>query len=156
MSRRNVAKKRFPEADPIYNSYLVSLLITRILKSGKKNLAQNIVVSAFEIIRTKTNQDPLLIFEKAIKNASPVVEVKARRIGGSTYQVPVEVSGFRSTNLSLRWIIQFARQRVGRTMAIKLASEIIDTANEIGNTVKKKEETHRMAEANKAFAHFKY
>jgi small subunit ribosomal protein S7 len=156
MSRRNVAKKRFPEADPIYNSYLVSLLITRILKSGKKNLAQNIVVSAFEIIRTKTNQDPLLIFEKAIKNASPVVEVKARRIGGSTYQVPVEVSGFRSTNLSLRWIIQFARQRVGRTMAIKLASEIIDTANEIGNTIKKKEETHRMAEANKAFAHFKY
>ena len=156
MSRRNVAKKRFPEADPIYNSYLVSLLITRILKSEKKNLAQNIVVSAFEIIRTKTNQDPLLIFEKAIKNASPVVEVKARRIGGSTYQVPVEVSGFRSTNLSLRWIIQFARQRVGRTMAIKLASEIIDTANEIGNTIKKKEETHRMAEANKAFAHFKY
>ena len=112
MSRRNVAKKRFPEADPVYNSYLVSLLITRILKSGKKNLAQNIVVSAFEIIRTKTNQDPLLIFEKAIKNASPVVEVKARRIGGATYQVPVEVSGFRATNLSLRWIIQYARQRV--------------------------------------------
>jgi len=98
----------------------------------------------------------LLVFEKAIKNASPVVEVKARRIGGSTYQVPVEVSGFRATNLSLRWLIQYARQRVGRTMAIKLASEIIDTANEIGNTIKKKEETHRMAEANKAFAHFKY
>jgi small subunit ribosomal protein S7 len=156
MSRRNVAKKRFPEADPVYNSYLVSLLITRILKSGKKNIAQNIVISAFEIIRTKTNQDPLLIFEKAIKNASPVVEVKARRIGGSTYQVPVEVSGFRATNLSLRWLIQYARQRVGRTMAIKLASEIIDTSNEIGNTIKKKEETHRMAEANKAFAHFKY
>lgn len=98
----------------------------------------------------------MLVFEKAIKNASPVVEVKARRIGGSTYQVPVEVSGFRATNLSLRWLIQYARQRVGRTMAIKLASEIIDTANEIGNTIKKKEETHRMAEANKAFAHFKY
>ena len=156
MSRRNVAKKRFPEADSIYNSYLVSLLITRILKSGKKNLAQNIVTSAFEIIRIKTNEDPLVIFEKAIKNASPVVEVKARRIGGSTYQVPVEVTGFRATNLSLRWLIQYARQRVGRTMAIKLASEIIDTANDIGNTIKKKEETHRMAEANKAFAHFKY
>ena len=156
MSRRNVAKKRFPEVDPIYNSYLVSLLITRILKSGKKNLAQNIVVSAFEIIRAKTNQDPLVIFEKAIKNASPVVEVKARRIGGSTYQVPVEVSGFRATNLSLRWLIQYARQRVGRTMSIKLASEIIDTANDIGNTIKKKEETHKMAEANKAFAHFRY
>ena len=156
MSRRNVAKKKFPEVDPIYNSYLVSLLITRILKSGKKNLAQNIVVSAFEIIRAKTNQDPLVIFEKAIKNASPVVEVKARRIGGSTYQVPVEVSGFRATNLSLRWLIKYARQRVGRTMSIKLASEIIDTANDIGNTIKKKEETHKMAEANKAFAHFKY
>jgi small subunit ribosomal protein S7 len=156
MSRRNVAKKSFPVVDPIYNSYLVSLLITRILKSGKKNLAQNIVVSAFEIIRAKTNQDPLVIFEKAIKNASPVVEVKARRIGGSTYQVPVEVSGFRATNLSLRWLIQYARQRVGRTMSIKLASEIIDTANDIGNTIKKKEETHKMAEANKAFAHFKY
>ena len=156
MSRRNVSKKRFPEPDNTYNSYLVSLLTNRILKSGKKNLAQNIVISAFEIIRAKTNQDPLVIFEKAIKNASPIVEVKARRIGGSTYQVPVEVSGFRATNLSLRWIIQYARQRVGRTMSIKLASEIIDTANDIGNTIKKKEETHRMAEANKAFAHFKY
>ena len=156
MSRRNVAKKRFPEPDSIYNSYLVSLLITRILKSGKKNLARNIVNGAFEIISTKTKQDPLLVFEQAIKNASPIVEVKARRIGGSTYQVPVEVSGFRATNLSLRWLIRYARQRSGRTMAIKLASEIIDTSNDIGNTIKKKEETHRMAEANKAFAHFKY
>ena len=156
MSRRNVAKKRFPEADPVYNSYLVSLLITRILKSGKKNLAQNIVISAFDIIRTKTNQDPLFIFEKAIKNASPVVEVKARRIGGSTYQIPVEVSGFRATNLSLRWIIQYARQRVGRTMAIKLANELIDASNNLGEANKKKQETHRMAEANKAFAHFRY
>ena len=156
MSRRNISKKRFPEPDSTYNSYLVSLLITRILKSGKKNLAQNIVNGAFEIIKTKTNEDPLLVFEKAIKNASPVVEVKARRIGGSTYQVPVEVNGFRATNLSLRWIIRYAKQRVGRTMSIKLASEIIDTANDIGNTIKKKEETHKMAEANKAFAHFRY
>jgi len=156
MSRRNVAKKRFPEPDSIYNSYLVSLLITRILKSGKKNLARNIVNGAFEIISTKTKQDPLLVFEQAIKNASPIVEVKARRIGGSTYQVPVEVSGFRATNLSLRWLIRYARQRSGRTMAIKLASEIIDTSNDIGNTIKKKEEIHRMAEANKAFAHFRY
>jgi small subunit ribosomal protein S7 len=97
-----------------------------------------------------------MVFEIAIKNASPVVEVKARRIGGSTYQVPIEVTAYRATNLSLRWIIQYSRQRVGRTMAIKLASEIIDTANDIGNTIKKKEETHRMAEANKAFAHFRY
>jgi len=156
MSRRNVSKKRFPEPDNTYNSYLVSLLTNRILKSGKKNLAQNIVNNAFEIIKTKTNEDPLTIFETAIKNASPIVEVKARRIGGSTYQVPIEVTSFRATNLSLRWLIGYSKQRVGKTMSIKLASEIIDTANDIGNTIKKKEETHRMAEANKAFAHFKY
>ena len=156
MSRRNISKKRFPQPDSLYNSYLVSLLISRILKSGKKNLAKNIVYQSFEIIHKKTGQDPLTIFEKAIQNASPLVEVKARRVGGSTYQVPVEVSGFRATNLSLRWIIRYSRQRVGRSMAIKLANEIIDTSNEIGNTIKKKEETHKMAEANKAFAHFRY
>ena len=156
MSRRNISKKRFPKSDSTYNSYLVSLLITRILKSGKKTLAQTIVNNTFEIIQAKTNEDPLLVFERAIKNASPIVEVKARRIGGSTYQVPIEVNGFRATNLALRWIIQYARQRIGRSMAIKLASEIIDTSNDIGNTIKKKEETHRMAEANKAFAHFRY
>jgi small subunit ribosomal protein S7 len=156
MSRRNISKKRFPEADSIYNSYLVNLLITRILKSGKNNIAKNIVYQAFDIIKKKTKEDPLVIFEKAIRNASPIVEVKARRVGGSTYQVPIEVSGFRGTNLSLRWIIRYSSQRVGRSMSIKLANEIIDTANEIGNTIKKKEETHRMAEANKAFAHFRY
>merc|ERR1711935_734660 len=133
MSRRNISKKRFPQADSVYNSYLVSLLITRILKSGKKTIAKKIVYEAFEIIKLKTNEDPLTIFEKALC------------IGGSTYQVPIEVSGFRATNLSLRWIIQYSKQRVGRSMAIKLANEIIDTANEVGNTKKKKEETHRMA-----------
>jgi small subunit ribosomal protein S7 len=151
MSRRNISKKRFPQTDEIYNSYLVSLLITRILKSGKKT-----IYDAFDIIKKKTNENPLSIYEKAIRNASPIVEVKARRVGGSTYQVPIEVSGFRATNLSLRWIIKYADQRVGRSMAIKLANEIIDTANYIGNTIKKKEETHKMAEANKAFAHFRY
>ena len=156
MSRRNISKKRFPQPDSFYNSYLVSLLISRILKSGKKNLAKNIVYQAFEIISKKTEQDPLTVFERAIQNASPLVEVKARRVGGATYQVPVEVNGFRATNLSLRWIIQYSNQRVGRSMAIKLANEIIDTSNEIGNTIKKKEETHKMAEANKAFAHFRY
>ena len=156
MSRRNISKKRFPHPDSLYNSYLISLLISRILKSGKKSLAKNIVYQAFEIIKKKTDQDPLIVFEKAIQNASPLVEVKARRVGGSTYQVPVEVSGFRATNLSLRWIILYSHQRVGRSMAIKLANEIIDTSNEIGNTIKKKEETHKMAEANKAFAHFRY
>ena len=156
MSRRNISKKRFPKPDTIYNSYLVSLLISRILKSGKKTIAKKIVYQAFDIIEKKTNEDPLTIFEKAIRNASPIVEVKARRIGGSTYQVPIEVTGFKATNLSLRWLIGYSKQRVGRSMAIKLANEIIDTSNEIGNTIKKKEETHKMAEANKAFAHFKY
>ena len=156
MSRRNISKKRFPQPDSLYNSFLVSLLITRILKAGKKNLAKNIVYQAFDIIKKKTDQDPLEVFEKAIRNASPVVEVKARPVGGSTYQVPIEVSGFRATNLSLRWILRYSNQRVGRSMAIKLANEIIDTSNEIGNTIKKKEETHKMAEANKAFAHFRY
>nr|YP_010276904.1 ribosomal protein S7 [Thalassionema bacillare]UHY40427.1 ribosomal protein S7 [Thalassionema bacillare]UHY40814.1 ribosomal protein S7 [Thalassionema bacillare]UHY41072.1 ribosomal protein S7 [Thalassionema bacillare] len=156
MSRRNISKKRLPQPDSLYNSYLVSLLISRILKSGKKTIAKKVVYQAFEIIQKKTEQDPLVIFEKAIQKASPLVEVKARRVGGSTYQVPIEVNAFRATNLSLRWIIQYAHQRVGRSMAIKLANEIIDTSNEIGNTIKKKEETHKMAEANKAFAHFRY
>tara|TARA_B100001142_G_scaffold240136_1_gene238958 strand:+ start:3897 stop:4367 length:471 start_codon:yes stop_codon:yes gene_type:complete len=156
MSRRNISKKRFPQTDPIYDSYLVSLLISRILKSGKKTLAEKIVHESFEIIKNRTNSEPLEIFEKAVKNSSPLVEVKARRIGGSTYQVPIEVSGFRATNLSLRWIINYARQRTGRTMSMKLANEIIDASNEVGNTIKKKEETHRMAEANKAYAHFRY
>ena len=156
MSRRNISKKRFPAPDSVYNSYLVSLLITRILKSGKKTIAKTIVYQTFDIIKKKTNENPLNVFEKAIRNASPIVEVKARRVGGSTYQVPIEVSGFRATNLALRWILRYANQRAGRSMSIKLANEIIDTANDIGNTIKKKEETHKMAEANKAFAHFRY
>ncbi len=156
MSRRNIAKKRFPEADSTYNSYLVNLLIKRILKCGKKNTAQNIVYGALTIIKKKTNEDPLIIFEKAIRNASPMVEVKSRRIGGSTYQVPIEVNGFRATNLALSWLIGYSRKRVGRSMSIKLASEIIDSSNDTGSTIKKKEETHKMAEANKAFSHFRF
>lgn len=156
MSRRNISRKRFPQTDSVYESYLVSLLINRILKSGKKTIAKKIVYQAFEMIKEKTKENPLSVFEKAIRNTSPIVEVKARRVGGSTYQVPIEVSSFRATNLSLRWLIRYANQRVGRSMSIKLANEIIDTANEIGNTIRKKEETHKMAEANKAFAHFRY
>ena len=113
MSRRNISKKRFPKSDSLYNSYLVSLLISRILKSGKKTIAKTVVYEAFELIKQKTNEDPLEIFEKAIRKASPIVEVKARRVGGSTYQVPIEVSGFRGTNLSLRWIIQYSKHRNG-------------------------------------------
>ena len=156
MSRRTTTKKRLAVPDPVYNSRLVSMLTVRILKEGKKHLAQRIIYQAFDIIKEKTGEEPLTVLESAIRKVTPLVEVKARRVGGSTYQVPIEVSSFRATNLALRWIIQYSRQRVGRTMSIKLASEIIDTANDIGNTIKKKEETHKMADANKAFAHFRY
>jgi small subunit ribosomal protein S7 len=155
MSRRNISKKRFPQMDSVYNSYLVNLIISKILKSGKKNLAQKIVYKAFHLIQTRTNNNPLIVFENAIRKASPLVEVKSRRIGGSMNQVPVEISGFRSTNLALRWIIKYSKEKTGRTMAIKLAGEMIDAANGIGQTIKKKEEVHRMAEANKTFAHIK-
>ena len=156
MSRRNTAKKRFIYPDPIYNSKLISMLTVRILKDGKKILAQKIIYKALEIIKQKTQKDTLEILEKAIRNATPIVEVKARRIGGSTYQVPVEVRAYRGTNLALRWITKFANIRNGNTISSKLADEIIDSSNENGNTIRKKEETHRMAEANKAFAHYRY
>lgn len=156
MSRRNTAKKRIIIADPIYGSRLISMLTVRILKHGKKGLAQKIIYQALEIIKNKTNNDPLMILEQAIRNATPLVEVKARRVGGSTYQVPIEVRAYRGTNLALRWISKFSIERSGKSMPVKLANEIIDASNEIGNTIRKKEETHRMAEANKAFAHYRY
>ena len=156
MSRRSVIKKRYPQPDSNYNSCLVSLLTARILKSGKKSLADSIILETFALIQEKTNLDPLQVFEKAIQNITPLVEVKARRIGGSTYQVPLEVSLYRGTNLALRWLIAAAKARAGRTISIKLASEIIDASNNVGNAMRKREETHRMAEANKAFAHFRY
>src|SRR6476620_8180336 len=156
MSRRTNTKRKFPIADPVYNSSLVSLLTVRILKNGKKTLTQKIIQETFTIIKERTNEDPIKVFEKAVKNASPVVEVKASRVGASTYQVPMEVSSFRATNLSLRWLVRYARERSGRTIAIKLANELIDSSNGLGNAIRKKEETHRMAEANKAFAHYRY
>nr|QCI08752.1 ribosomal protein S7 [Sphondylothamnion multifidum] len=156
MSRRNKSKKRIIYPDPIYNSRLINMLIVRILKHGKKSLAQKIIYEALEIISKKTSNDPLEILEKAIRNTTPLVEVKARRIGGSTYQVPIEVRAYRGTNLALRWITKFANTRSGNSMAIKLANEIIDASNENGNSIRKREETHRMAEANKAFAHYRY
>ena len=155
MSRRNISKKRFPEADPTYNSYLVSLLVNRILKSGKRNLAQNIVNGAFDIIKAKTNEDPVVVFERAIRNASPAVEVKARRIGGSTYQVPIEVPKNRAFYLASLWIIKSSNNSSGKPMSEKLAAELISAANSEGGAIKKKEDTHRMADANKAFAHFR-
>lgn len=156
MSRRSIVKKRYPTPDPTYNSLLVSLLTARILKSGKKRLADKIVSETFALVAEKTTEDPIQVFEKAVKNVTPMVEVKARRIGGSTYQVPLEVSRYRGTNLALRWLIAAAKARAGRTISIKLASEIIDASNNVGNAMRKREETHRMAEANKAFAHFRY
>nr|QUE29406.1 ribosomal protein S7 [Erythrotrichia longistipitata] len=153
MSRRNTAKKRLPDEDPIYN---VSMLTVRILQQGKKTLARKIIYQALDIIKTKTESDPLNLLEKAIRNATPLVEVKARRVGGSTYQVPMEVRAYRGTNLALRWISRFSRERSGKTMASKLANELIDASNNTGSTIRKREETHRMAEANKAFAHYRY
>nr|YP_010619530.1 Ribosomal protein S7 [Xiphosiphonia pinnulata]WAX03543.1 Ribosomal protein S7 [Xiphosiphonia pinnulata] len=156
MSRRNKAKKRNIYPDPIYNSKLISMLTVRVLKHGKKGLAQKMIYESLEIIKNKTQNEPLEMLEKAIRNTTPLVEVKAKRIGGSTYQVPMEVRAYRGTNLAIRWITKFALQRAGKSMCIKLANEIIDAANENGNAIRKKEETHRMAEANKAFAHYRY
>lgn len=156
MSRRNIAKKRIVIPDPIYNSQLISMLIVRTLKHGKKSIAQKIIYEALEIIKDKTSHEPLGVLERAIRNITPLVEVKARRVGGSTYQVPVEVRAYRGTNLALRWLTRFANERSGKNMSIKLANEIIDAYNENGNSIRKKEETHRMAEANKAFAHYRY
>ena len=156
MSRRSRAQRTLAAPDPIYNSRLVTLLISRVLQSGKKSIAQKIVYNALEIISKKVEENPVLILEKAVKNATPQVEVKARRVGGSTYQVPIEIRAYRGTNVSLKWITEFARARSGKSMAIKLSNEIIDAAKETGNSVRKKEQTHKMADANKAFAHFRY
>ena len=156
MSRRSRAQKILVDPDPIYKSRLVTLLISRILQAGKKSLAQKIVYNALEIISNKTEENPVLILEKAVKNVTPQVEVKARRVGGSTYQVPIEIRAYRGINISLKWITEFARARSGKSMSIKLSNEIMDAAKETGNSVRRKEQTHKMAEANKAFAHFRY
>ena len=156
MSRRSRAQRKLAEPDPIYGSRLVTLLVSRILQSGKKSLAQKIVYNALEIVSKKTEEHPVLVLEKAVKNVTPQVEVKARRVGGSTYQVPIEIQAYRGTNVSLKWITEFARTRSGKSMAIKLSNEILDAAKETGNSVRKKEQTHKMADANKAFAHFRY
>ncbi len=156
MSRRSAAQKRTVPPDSVYNSRLVSMMSRRIMLSGKKSVANKILYGAFKIIEERTSNDPLETFEQAVRNTTPLVEVKARRVGGATYQVPMEVRSERGTALSLRWITQFSRSRGGRTMAMKLANELIDAANETGGAVRKREETHRMAEANKAFAHYRY
>ena len=138
MSRRNRAQRKIAVADPIYNSRLVTLLISRILKSGKKSLAQRIVYNALEIISKKTEENPVFVLERAVKNVTPQVEVKSRRVGGSTYQVPIEIRAYRGTNISLKWITEFARARSGKTMSLKLSNEIIDAAKESGNSIRRK------------------
>lgn len=156
MSRRTVIKRRPVPPDPVYNSRLISMIVRRIMRHGKKSLAYRIVYDAMKTIEERTGSDPLEVFERAVRNVTPLVEVKARRVGGATYQVPMEVRSDRGTTLALRWLIQFSRSRPGRTMASKLANELMDASNETGNAIRKREETHRMADANKAFAHYRY
>ena len=156
MSRRGVIQRRAVPPDSVYNSRLKSMTIRRIMRHGKKSLAARIVYDAMKIIEERTGGDPTEVFERAIRNLTPLVEVKARRVGGATYQVPMEVRSERGTTLALRWLVQYSRQRPGRTMASKLANELMDASNETGSAIRKREETHRMAEANKAFAHYRY
>ena len=156
MPRRGRISKRDVLPDPLYNSKLVTKLINNVMYDGKKGVAQKIVYDAFTIVEQKVGQNPLEVFQAALENIMPLLEVKARRVGGSTYQVPMEVRADRRQTLGLRWLIGNARNRSERGMAQRLAGEIIDAKNSMGGAFKKKEETHRMAEANKAFAHYRY
>ena len=154
--RKRRAVKRDVLADPMYNSKVVTKLVNRMMVDGKKGKAQNILYKAFEMVGEKTSESPKEIFEKALGNIKPALEVKSRRVGGSNYQVPIEVTPARAEALGLRWLVQYARLRGGKGMAENLANEIIDAANNTGAAVKKREDTHRMAEANKAFAHYRW
>ena len=154
--RKRRAVKRDVLPDPLYNSKLVTKLINRLMIDGKKGVAQTILYDSFEIIKEKTNQEPMDVLNKALDNIKPALEVKSRRVGGANYQVPVEVRPDRSQALGLRWLVQYARLRGGHSMAENLANEIIDASNGVGAAVKKREDTHRMAEANKAFAHYRW
>ena len=156
MPRRGSISKRDVLPDPLYNSKLVTKLINNVMYDGKKGVAQTIVYDAFKMIEEKLGQNALEVFQAALDNIKPELEVKARRVGGSTYQVPMEVRPERQQTLALRWLISYSRNRSERTMAERLAGEIMDAKNSLGGAFKKKEETHRMAEANKAFAHYRY
>ncbi|TES87328.1 MAG: 30S ribosomal protein S7 [Candidatus Aminicenantes bacterium] len=156
MPRRGTIKKRKPQPDHFYNSALISIFVNNILKKGKKNTAQKIVYTAMERVKQKAKEDPLKMFEKAVENVRPVLETKSRRVGGATYQVPIEVSLNRSTSLAVRWLIRYARDRAGKSMEEKLSAEIMDAMNNRGGAVKKKEDIHKMAESNRAFAHYRW
>ena len=154
--RKRRATKRDVLVDPIYNSKLVTRLINQVMLDGKKGVAQKIIYNAFDLVKEKTGNDPIEVFDKAMENIKPALEVKSRRVGGANYQVPMEVRPDRSTALGLRWLVQYSRLRGGHSMSENLANEIIDASNNTGAAVKKREETHRMAEANKAFAHYRW
>jgi len=156
MPRRGFVSRRIVGADPVHGDALVARMINGIMRKGKKTIAEKIVYSSMEIIKEKTKEDPVSVLKKAVENTKPVIEVKSRRVGGATYQVPVEIRPERRLALSLRWMIDFAKERSEKTMVDRLSGEILDAYNNRGMTVKKKEDTHKMAEANKAFAHYRW
>jgi len=156
MPRKGPVTRRDVLPDPIYNSKLVTRLINRIMIDGKRGVAQSILYNAFNLVKDRTGKEPMEVFEQAIKNIMPVLEVKARRVGGANYQVPIEVKPERRTTLGLRWLVNYSRLRGEKTMEERLAYEIIDASNNTGSSVKKREDTHKMAEANKAFAHYRW
>lgn len=156
MPRKGHVPKREVTPDPLYNDKVITKLINRVMLDGKKGIAQKIVYGALELVEEKTEEDGLEVFYRALNNIMPVLEVKGRRVGGATYQVPMEVRAERRETLGLRWMVTFARQRGERTMVERLAGEIMDASNELGGSVRRKEEMHRMAEANKAFAHYRW
>lgn len=156
MPRRRTPKKRTLSADPVYNSRLVHTIVNHLMKNGKKSLAYKIFYGAMKQIADTTQQDPVKIIEEAIRNATPLVEVKARRVGGSTYQVPLAVSSDRGTALAIRWILSSSKTRAGRNMVVKVTNEFLDASKNIGNAIRKRDEVHKMAEANKAFAKYRF
>lgn len=156
MPRRGRPPRREIEPDPKYKNVQVARFINKLMMRGKKSLAERIFYTAMDIIQERTGKDPMEIFEQAVQNATPLLEVKPRRVGGSTYQIPIEIRPDRRESLAMRWLIQSARNRSGKSMAEKLANELMDAANGVGATIKKKDDTHRMAEANKAFAHYRW
>ena len=156
MPRRGTVKKKKIKSDHYYNSTLISQFVNAVMLDGKKSLAEKIVYGSMEKIKQSSKSDPLKMYEKAVENVRPLLETKSRRVGGATYQVPIEVSGNRSTSLGVRWIIRYAKERPGKSMIEKLAAEIADAANNRGGSIKKKEDTHKMAEANRAFAHYRW
>ncbi|MDZ4654342.1 MAG: 30S ribosomal protein S7 [Coriobacteriia bacterium] len=156
MPRRAAAQRREVQPDPVYNNRLVTQLINKVLLDGKKSVAERIVYDAFAIIEQKTTSDPLSVFKKAMDNVRPTLEVKPKRVGGATYQVPIEVNSRRSTTLAIRWIVGFSRKRREKTMAERLSAEIMDAANNAGSSVKKREDLFKMAESNRAFSHYRW